>query len=515
MTTADAATRPAEDAATGSAALRPVGSGVRRSRVARFESSRRADLGLLLAVGAVGLVGRLIFAPSAPIFLEGDSQSYLLPGWELANGSGFSPELRRAPFYPLFIATVLRLLGPNLELLAMVQHALGLATALLACLLGQRIFGRLAGLLAGLAVALSGPQLIYEHYLMSEALFGLLLTGASLAMVVALATGWPTVAARTPFRGPALVSLLAGGLLGLCALTRPVAQALLPLFLAACLLLLPRWRPALRTAGLALLGYLLVAAPWTLRNLATHDAATAAGGLGRSLIARTVKYDSLFDWKWLSETHEQRDDLPAQARMLLYRKRGNIPASRSVRPYQDALIRELGLSQAQAEAQMREIAVEAIQRRPLDYLRGSLLFSGQLFLGREESFVAHWKQRATKDWDEQWDDRLDPLVTSATPGMLEAQPAAAGLVDLYQPSRFAWLLGILALIGCITAGVAPARRPALLLAAVVLPLLALGAFLDGPVARYRYPLDPLIAVLAAGGLVGIVAAARTRSGRAW
>jgi hypothetical protein len=349
---------------------------------------------------------------------------------------------------------------------------------------------------------------------MSEALFGLLLTGASLAMVVALATGSPTVEARAPFRGPALVSLLAGGLLGLCALTRPVAQALLPIFLVACLLLLPRWRPALRTAGLALLGYLLVATPWTLRNLATHDTATAAGGLGRSLIARTVKYDNLFDWKWLSETHEVRDDLPARARMLLYRKRANIPASRSVRPYQDALTRELGLSQGQAEAQMREIAVEAIQRRPLDYLRGSLLFTGQLFLGREESFASHWKQRATKDWDEQWDDRLDPLVISATPEMLDAQPAAASLVDLYQPSRFAWVLGMLALIGCVAAAVVPARRPTLLLAAVVLPLLALGAFLDGPVARYRYPLDPLIAVLAAGGLVGIVAAARTRFGRA-
>jgi hypothetical protein len=368
-------------------------------------------------------------------------------------------------------------------------------------------------LLAGLAVALSGPQLIYEHYLMSEALFGLLLTGASLAMVVTLAAGSPTVEARAPFRGPALFSLLAGCLLGLCALTRPVGQALLPLFLVACMLLLPRWRPALRTAGLALVGYLLLAAPWTLRNLATHDAATAAGGLGRSLIARTVKYDSLFDWKWLSETHAEQDDLPARARMLLYRKRGNIPASRSVRPYQDALIRELGLSQAQAEAQMREIAVEAIQRRPLDYLHGSLLFTGQLFLGREESFAAHWKQRTTKDWDEQWDDRLDPLVTSATLGMLEAQPAA-GLVDLYQPSRFAWVLGILALIGCISAALVPAQRPALLLLAVVPLLLALSAFLDGPVARYRYPLDPLIAVLAAGGLVGVVAAARTRSGRA-
>jgi hypothetical protein len=46
----------------------------------------------------------------------------------------------------------------------------------------------------------------------------------------------------------------------------------------------------------------------------------------------------------------------------------------------------------------------------------------------------------------------------------------------------------------------PSQRPALLPGAAVLALLLASAALDGPVERYRYPLDPSIALLAAGGL---------------
>ena len=464
---------------------------------------KRLDFALLAFALALGLVVRWLFAAHAPVFLEGDSQSYLLPGWALAQGEGFSPELRRAPGYSLFIAAALRLLGPDLGSVALAQHVLGLASVALAFLLGRRLFGRAAGLLAALLVALSGPQLIYERYLMSEALFGFVLALAAGLMVAALRGGSAPWAA-----------LLAGLALGLAALIRPVAQALLPLFLLALLLALPRWRSALRAAGLALLGYALLVAPWTLRNLATHETATTAGGLGRSLIARTVKYDTLFDWKWLSETYEQREDPESRARMLLYRKRGNIPNSRSVRPYQDTLIEELGVSQGEADRLMRGVALEAIARRPLDYLAGSLSFTGRVLIGEEERLQSHWKQRANKDWDEQWDDRLDFLVGPLLPELAAGQPLAGFLTGLFQPARIGWLVVLLAALGGLAAWRERARRPALLLGAVVLALAALSAFLDGPVPRYRYPLDPLLFVLAAGGLVflaGLPARLRQRA----
>jgi 4-amino-4-deoxy-L-arabinose transferase-like glycosyltransferase len=453
-------------------------------------------LGIILALG---LTVRAVIADIAPVFLEGDSQSYLLPAWELAHGYQFSPELRRTPGYPLFITGSMLMLGEDLERLALAQHAIGLGTAALAFLIGRRLFGPLAGLLAGLAVSLSGSQLIYERYVMTEALFGFVLALVGLALVAAM---------QQPTRWR---MLLAGLSIGAAALVRPVAQAVLPLFILAVIIHLPRWRPALKAVAPVLAGYAVFVAPWVARNAFAHETPAAAGGLGRSLIARTVKYDTLFDWKWLSETYGGREDLAARERMLLYRKRANIPESRSVRSYQDALIEELGLSQGQAESAMRQIAIEAIARRPLDYLGGSLFFTGQIFLGRQEPVQAHWRQRASKEWQEQWDDRLDHLVGSVTPEQNSRQPVAAALTTIYQPAQLSWLLLILAVGACLVAAADPARRPAILLGAVVIALISLSAFLDGPVLRYRYPLDPLIAVPAAGGLVTAVEAVLARS----
>src|SRR5438270_787976 len=82
-----------------------------------------------------------------------------------------------------------------------------------------------AGLVAGLMAALSGPLIIYEHYLMSEALFTLVLTLALLALVVAV---------RRPTRAWLLV---AGGAVALSGLTRPIGQAVVPIGLGLPLLL--------------------------------------------------------------------------------------------------------------------------------------------------------------------------------------------------------------------------------------------------------------------------------------
>jgi 4-amino-4-deoxy-L-arabinose transferase-like glycosyltransferase len=451
----------------------------------------------LVALLMVAALIRFGFGSGAPVFLEGDSQSYLLPGWELAQGAGFSPELRRAPAYPFLIAASFELLGLRLDSIALAQHVLGLATVTLTFFLGRRLFGTWAGVVAGWFVALSAPQLIFERYLMTEALSGFTIALALLLAVESLVHSRHAPRARSPW-----LIVLAGLAIALASLTRPVAQVILPLYLAALLALLPRWRRALKAAACALLGYALLSVPWALRNLAVHETPTLAGGLGRSLIARTVKYDSLVDWKWLSETHQGRPELASRARILLYNKRAQIPSSRSVRPYQDALVRELGMSQAEAESTMRQIGLEAIGRRPVDYLLSSLLFTGQVLVGREESLASHWKQRAAKDWGEQWDDRLDALVSPVEPTP-PFWPAL--LADRLQPARIAWLIYPLALLGIVVAARDANRRGALLLAATLLALVALSAFLDGPVPRYRYPLDPLLAVLFAGGLLQALA----------
>ena len=75
---------------------------------------RHPDLTCLLLLLVVGAAARLAFAFRAPpLFVGGDSQTYLVPGYELAHGFGFAPILKRPPLYPLFVAFSIVLMGED------------------------------------------------------------------------------------------------------------------------------------------------------------------------------------------------------------------------------------------------------------------------------------------------------------------------------------------------------------------------------------------------------------------
>src|SRR5215213_8134459 len=179
----------------------------------------------LLAVVAAALAVRLTFlSDDPPLLLTTDSITYARPAMQLALGQGFDIGLRRTPGYPLFLASLWTFFGPNAWPILVAQHLLGLVTAGLTWWLGRLAYGRLAGLLGGLAVALAGPQLLYEHYLMTETLFTFLLALGLLAAVAGLR------------HSSGLLLLVSGLVFGLCALTRPLGQ-LFPLVLPAAVLL--------------------------------------------------------------------------------------------------------------------------------------------------------------------------------------------------------------------------------------------------------------------------------------
>jgi hypothetical protein len=63
---------------------------------------------------------------------------------------------------------------------------------------------------------------------------------------------------------------------------------------------------------------------------------------------------------------------------------------------------------------------------------------------------------------------------------------------------------VLFIVGTVLALVVPTLRPTLLVSLATLALLLTCAALDGPVVRYRYPADPLIALLGAGAVTRVV-----------
>jgi 4-amino-4-deoxy-L-arabinose transferase-like glycosyltransferase len=235
----------------------------------------------LMAIVVAGLVLRLVYvlALSRGLHDPGDSEFFHRIGLLIGDGRGFTEPLGLAltgdahptalhpPLYPLLLGAG-SWLGIDSYLGQRVIGCLVGAAAIGAVgLLGRRVGGERVGLIAA-ALAAVYPVLIgADGAVMSESLFGLL-------VVLALLAAYRL--AERPSAGRAAV---AGAAVGLAALTRAEALALLVLALAPAAAMGTRRLRAdagwVRTAALpvavALLACVLVLAPWTVRNWSAFD----------------------------------------------------------------------------------------------------------------------------------------------------------------------------------------------------------------------------------------------------
>jgi 4-amino-4-deoxy-L-arabinose transferase-like glycosyltransferase len=448
---------------------------------------------ILVALFAFALLVRLAFATRAPVFGTKDSFEYLQPAYGLLNGQGFDLALRRPPIYSLFASLSMGLFGESLAALTFVQHLLGALTVLVTYLLGKALFNRPAAVLAALLVALDSVLLFYEHYVLSESLFTLLLAVTCLAFVRALQLG----GARRFF--------LAGLLLGLAILARPVAQSLIVAMLAALALhqrgLASSWRPAL--VFLLAIGLLVV--PWMVRNKLAYGSFSTSGS-GRFLSARVVKHDRADNGRaayrfYDPATASQLDPLQRRARQIFQEEADERPEEG---PIYSRYRQELGLGEAEADELLRAISLEGIQRDPAHYLQTTGAMFLDLFAGdqKEEQLRWHYRERNQERLMSQWElGGMRHLLAAPTPAQLAGFEVAEAIGLIYRPTR--WLTP-LALGMLLAVGLALARGragPVAAVALVILVTLAVSAALVGEVPRYRYPLDPLIATLAVGGYV--------------
>ena len=93
---------------------------------------------------------------------------------------------------------------------------------------------------------------------------------------------------------------------------------------------------------------------------------------------------------------------------------------------------------------------------------------------------------------------------------MRAADTASLLISIWQPGYAGGVVPLLALLGTIVALVRRAWRPAILLGLASIALLFISAALVGNVSRYRYPVDPPMAVLAAGAVAWAVGWIRVR-----
>jgi 4-amino-4-deoxy-L-arabinose transferase-like glycosyltransferase len=469
-----------------------AGSSGRRSPARTLLANEAVQVALLLAL-AIGV--RLLVHSYLPVFASKDTPSYLSPAWELAEGEEFALSARRTPLYPLFVFAVLKLGGYDLRHLVLVQHLLGVASAGLAYLLGRMVYGRAAGLIAGLLVALSGPLLVYERFVMSETLYTTLLLLALLAVLLAA-------------RRPRAVGLILAGLaLGLAILTRPLAQVLLPLLPLALLLRSGAQRSnsrsglgsTLRACAWYGFGLALVLLPWSARNWVSHGGFGTEGALGQALISRTLRHD---DPSRYYECSEFGSGPKERVRKIICDE--GAEAEPSDGEVGERVRRELRLSPTETNRLLRDVALEAIARQPLYFIQSSLQLSFELFRagGRKDGLDVYLQQRSDARVMRVFAPGELKVLFPAFEGDEESMPSYVDVAtSLYRPSRWWPLIGVGVVLAIWLGLRQPAYREGLLIAAATGLLVAITAGLDGANLRYRFPLDPLFAILAAGGLI--------------
>ena len=131
-------------------------------------------------------------------------------------------------------------------------------------------------------------------------------------------------------------------------------------------------------SALYLVGFGLVLLPWMVRNYLTLRVFSTEGAFGQTLVGRTVRHDRFI---FVDPNAPPTDDGRQRARELMQRAadRGSF-----ITPLRREIMRAYDLDELGANRLMRDLAVEAILRRPDYYLLGTAHFLAQLATGWPE-----------------------------------------------------------------------------------------------------------------------------------
>ncbi len=256
-----------------------------------MENRNRWVMALLL----LALIARIVAALAVGgTYHFADEAIYADAAHRLSNGDGFGSQYRNVPAYPVFLALLSLGLPVSLTFLRVAQAAVASLGVLVVFALADRLLGRRVAIGATLVYALDPLMVITSGLLYPE-------TAAALLVPVLVLVAIDATERDSPGR-----SAIAGGLVGILALLRPVALILLPV-VALWTVLAVHARPSRRLAHLAALGlaFLLVLTPWTLRNFRTQGrlvpvatAGTQAAPVGQDKVAREGLVVSMARWAW-------------------------------------------------------------------------------------------------------------------------------------------------------------------------------------------------------------------------
>ncbi|MDX6366232.1 MAG: hypothetical protein QOK30_1308 [Nocardioidaceae bacterium] len=239
------------------------------TRDRRFLREHRLFVLAVVLAATVRLVVMLGFTPA---FVLGDGPAYL------SFLETFVPQPTRPAGYGLLVLYPLSQVTSGLVAVALVQHLMGLGTAVMSYALLRR-WGVTAWLatLATLPVLYDGMQLMLEHSVLSDTLFEFLVVAAVVVV------GWR--------RQPPVELALAGGLLlGTAVTVRLVGEPLVLGGVAFCLAVGHGWRQKLRSVVALVLGFAVPVGAYMTWYHHDHGVYALSQYGGESLYMRTTSF---------------------------------------------------------------------------------------------------------------------------------------------------------------------------------------------------------------------------------
>ena len=253
----------------------------------------------MLPAGAIlfaALAIRIVFVLATPNYaLVHDALDYQRHAVSISGGHGFAlsygrPTAFRPPAYPIFLAAVYVVTGPDVEWGRIANALVGTGIVALIGVIALQLWGRREALIALVLSAVYIPLILVGQSIMSEPLFVLCLLGA--IACVLKSRRWPWVIA-------------AGVLMGLAILGRANAIILLAPLAAAV------WR-GWRAPVLLCVAAALTVAPWTIRNYDTFHAFVPVSTQFGSALAGTYNSEAKADkvnpasWRTLKRVDDYR-----------------------------------------------------------------------------------------------------------------------------------------------------------------------------------------------------------------
>ncbi len=449
-------------------------------------TSARSVLRVLLWVGVAAFAVRFLYFTehaASPFFHVAilDEKFYEALGQALAAGldasrlnPGFRPWL-----YPLFLAGWFRLGGDWGYVLALcAQHLLGVATAVLAAALAIRLYRRpAAGAVAGALYALAGPPLFFEGELLITGLFTFLAT-AQLWILSHAGVAERDVPLARLWSDDVVWWLAAGLWTGLAAQARPNMLLFLAAYPAAAVIIRQgRLARRLVLAAVALAGAFAVLAAFGVLNQRLTGRFQLAGGSGgvNFYLGNKLGADGMIPRQDRRVTYgdEYRDSVQVFAEQLYREEVFRLRASGATN--------DATAGPEEVSRYWLGRAVEDIAGDPGRWLA---------LLGRKLLFLT-WNHEIPNN-------KSYEFIRGEESKLL-----------ILLPVRW-WLLLSFAVLGFLYA-LRHGDRSSLFWVTAFLALHGLGVVLFFVNSRYRIPMWPAMAVLAAGGLLSLVETLKRRS----